>query len=240
MSMNTVQQISSLLKNHAPASERTSSFFKTGKGEYAEHDIFIGVPVPVIRAIAQEYLHLSTDELEQLLHSPINEERLLALIILVAQYTKADIQKKEETFQFYLQNLEHVNNWNLVDSSAHLIIGAHLFDTDRSLLLLLAQSDNLWKRRVAIVATWYFIRKNDLSWTFDIALILKNDTHDLIHKAIGWMLREAGKRNEGELISFLNQYAEELPRTTVRYAIERLPEDIRKSYLVTRKPSISR
>jgi 3-methyladenine DNA glycosylase AlkD len=196
--------------------------------------------VPVIRAIAQEYLHLSTDELEQLLHSPINEERLLALIILVAQYTKADIQKKEETFQFYLQNLEHVNNWNLVDSSAHLIIGAHLFDTDRSLLLLLAQSDNLWKRRVAIVATWYFIRKNDLSWTFDIALILKNDTHDLIHKAIGWMLREAGKRNEGELISFLNQYAEELPRTTVRYAIERLPEDIRKSYLVTRKPSISR
>jgi 3-methyladenine DNA glycosylase AlkD len=104
----------------------------------------------------------------------------------------------------------------------------------------LAQSDNLWKRRVAIVATWYFIRKNDLSWTFDIALILKNDTHDLIHKAIGWMLREAGKRNEGELISFLNQYAEELPRTTVRYAIERLPEDIRKSYLVTRKPSISR
>jgi 3-methyladenine DNA glycosylase AlkD len=238
--MNTVQQISSLLKNHAPASERTSSFFKTGKGEYAEHDIFIGVPVPVIRAIAQEYLHLSTDELEQLLHSPINEERLLALIILVAQYTKADIQKKEETFQFYLQNLEHVNNWNLVDSSAHLIIGAHLFDTDRSLLLLLAQSDNLWKRRVAIVATWYFIRKNDLSWTFDIALILKNDTHDLIHKAIGWMLREAGKRNEGELISFLNQYAEELPRTTVRYAIERLPEDIRKSYLVTRKPSISR
>ncbi|WP_202795468.1 DNA alkylation repair protein [Candidatus Midichloria mitochondrii] len=139
---------------------------------------------------------------------------MLALLILVHQYKKAEVNLKEELYQFYLKNLQYVNNWNLVDSSAHLIMGSALsWDKDRSILLQLGNSEDLWERRIAIIATWYFIRKEDLDWTFNIAYLLINDKHDLIHKAVGWMLREAGKRNERALIEFLEKNVLKMPRT---------------------------
>jgi 3-methyladenine DNA glycosylase AlkD len=235
VSKNTrLQEIKSLLaKSCTIAQDRQSYFFKTGAGSYAEHDQFIGVPVPARRAIAKKYPDLSLCELEQLLKSPINEERFLALILLTNQYQKADYIGKEQIYQFYMNNLKQVNNWNLVDASAHLIIGNHLFDKNRTILIQLAQSNNMWKRRIAIVATWYFIRKNDLTSTFQIAQLLLNDTHDLIHKATGWMLREAGKKDQQKLIDFLDLYSPHMPRTMLRYAIEKFPEEQRKSYLKT-------
>lgn len=209
------------------------TFFKTGAGEYAEKDEFIGVPVPVIRKIAQQFAHISMENIELLLHSKINEERLLALIILTQRYTKAaDTLTKETVYQFYLKNIEYVNNWNLVDSSAHLIIGAHLFDKPRDILYILAQSESLWNRRIAIVTTWYFIRKGDVTWTFKIATLLRNDTHNLIHKAVGWILREAGEKDRAQLLQFLDHYANILPRTMLRYAIEKLPKNQRAYYML--------
>jgi len=232
--INKNTQIKSMLAESSTIpKDKQSYFFKTDPGSYAAHDQFIGVPVPTIRTIAKNFLDLSLDEITQLLKSPINEERFLGLIILVHQYQKADDSHKEELYQFYMNNLKHVNNWNLVDASAHLIVGAHLFDKNKDILVSLAQSDILWERRVAIVATWYFIRKNDLTWTFKIASMLMNDTHDLIHKAVGWMLREAGKKDTQQLIDFLNIHATHLPRTMLRYAIEKFPEQQRKSYLKT-------
>jgi len=215
--------------------EKSAMFFKTETGSYAEHDTFIGVSVPALRTLAKEFQHLTRQELQELLASPINEERLLALFILVDQYQKGNTQQKDALYQFYLRNIQQVNNWNLVDSSAHLIIGEHLDNTDKKLLITLAQSKNLWERRIAIVATWYFIRRNELEWTFKIAKILLNDTHDLIHKAVGWMLREAGKRNETMLIQFLDKYAAVMPRTMLRYAIEKFSEEQRKDYLMRKK-----
>lgn len=215
--------------------EKSAMFFKTETGHYAEHDTFIGVSVPTLRTLAKKFQHLTRQELQELLASPINEERLLALFILVNQYQKGDIQQKDVLYNFYLHNLQQVNNWNLVDSSAHLIMGAHLFNTDKSLLITLAHSQNLWERRIAMIATWHFIRKNELEWTFNIATLLLNDTHDLIHKAVGWMLREAGKRNEAMLMQFLDKYAAIMPRTMLRYAIEKFPEAQRKHYLMRKK-----
>lgn len=203
-------------------------YFKTGIGDYAEGDEFIGVPIPALRKIAQKFLTLNSEELQQLISSKINEERLLALIILTHQYKKSP----DASYEFYLRNLSYVNNWNLVDSSAHLIIGAHLFNRDRNILLELARSKIMWERRVSMVATWYFIRHNDLEWSFKIARMLLDDQHDLIHKATGWMLREAGKKNQGMLIEFLDGYASKMPRTMLRYSIEKFPEDKRQEYLM--------
>lgn len=211
--------------------ERASAFFKTGKGDYAQGDQFLGVPVPTLRSIAKHYKDLSLAEIQTLLESKINEERLLALIILVTQYQKSSDEQQAQLYRFYLKNRQYVNNWNLVDASAHLIVGAHLWDKDRSKLLSLAASKVLWDRRIAMVATWYFIRQADLEWTFKLALILKEDTHDLIHKAVGWMLREAGKRDESQLVDFLNNHARIMPRTTLRYAIEKFPKERRLYYL---------
>jgi len=230
--MNSAREVQSLLRQSITTpQERAAYFFKTEAGSYAEHDQFIGVKVPTIRAIAQKFPALSLNEIQTLLKSPINEERFLALCILTDQYKKADTHTKEILYQFYLDNLNHINNWNLVDASAHLIIGAHIFKGNKDLLCTLAQSTALWERRIAIVATWYFIRNNDLEWTFNIASMLLNDTHDLIHKAVGWMLREAGKRNENALVEYLNQYAHLMPRTMLRYAIEKFSETTRKKYL---------
>lgn len=213
------------------SSNKIKAFFKTDVGDYAEGDQFIGVTVPNIRKVAKAYRDVPLHDLAELLASKINEERLLALIILVAQYAKADQEDKEILYQFYVNHIKQVNNWNLVDSSAHLIIGAHLWNKDTSLLFELARSENLWERRIAIVATWYFIRKNDVALTFAIARMLLDDTHDLIHKAVGWMLREAGKKDVAALKIFLNQHAQHMPRTMLRYAIEKFPGDERKSYL---------
>jgi len=231
--MNQLMQIKNTLQNSTsiPAS-RAAAFFKTGAEDYAEGDQFIGVTVPNLRKIAKNFILLTLDNLQLLLESKINEERLLALIILTQQYKNAADHTKETLYQFYMQNLKYVNNWNLVDTSAHWIIGAHLWDKDRSVLERLARSENLWERRISIVSTWYFIRQNDVVWTFKIATLLLRDTHDLIHKAVGWMLREAGKRNQAELVKFLDQHVLGMPRTMLRYAIEKFPDTLRKNYLI--------
>jgi 3-methyladenine DNA glycosylase AlkD len=234
--MNNLQTLRAQLQSLITVpQEKNAMFFKTEVGSYAEHDTFIGVNVPALRTLAKEFQHLTRQELQELLASPINEERLLALFILVDQYQKGNTQQKDALYNFYLHNIQYVNNWNLVDASAHLIIGEHLDKADKKLLITLAQSKNLWERRIAIVATWYFIRKNELEWTFKIAKLLLTDTHDLIHKAVGWMLREAGKRNETMLMQFLDKYAAVMPRTMLRYAIEKFPEEQRKDYLMRKK-----
>ncbi len=223
---DTIQHLREILGYSVDSTpERVSIYFKTSPGDYAEHDRFMGITVPVLRKIAKRFITISLGELGFLIQSQINEERLLTLIILAAQYKAGALAQKEEIYQFYRTNMRHINNWNLVDSSAHLIIGAHLFERDRNELKELAASQNLWERRIAIVSTWYFIRKSDLEWTFKIAKLLLNDSHDLIHKAVGWMLREAGKKDEVRLISFLYEYAHQMPKTMVRYAMERLSKE---------------
>lgn len=225
-----ITHIQKTLRAHCSSSpERASVYFKTAPGGYAAHDQFIGVPVPTLRTLAKEFYDISLNHIQELLESRINEERLLALIILVQQFKQKDQQ--QTIYDFYLDHRQHVNNWNLVDSSAHLILGAYVMDKDRTVLLDLVASENLWDRRIAIVATWYFIKKNDLTWTFKLAELLLNDQHDLMHKATGWMLREAGKKDVGQLVSFLNQHAHKMPRTMLRYAIEKFPEQQRKEYL---------
>ena len=221
--MTILKQIkAALLANVIENPEQVKRFFKTSPGSYGETDEFIGVTVPVLRKIAIAFSDAHKDVLQQLLCSRVNEERLLALLILVRQYQKADTALQYELYQFYMDNLAHVNNWNLVDSSAHLILGAHLWDKDRAILKELARSDRLWERRVAIVSTWYFIRKNDLNSTFQVAEILLNDKHDLIHKAVGWMLREAGKQSIEALINFLQIHVHRMPKTMLRYSMEKL------------------
>lgn len=205
--------------------ESAKRFFKTSSGNYSANDEFLGITVPNLRNITKKYRHIELEVTEKLLQSKYNEHRLLALLILVHQYQKGDNIYREERGQFYLKNLKYVNNWNLVDSSAHPILGHYLWDKDRALLNELAKSDILWERRIAIVATWYFIRKSELDWTFRIAKLLLNDSHDLIHKAVGWMLREAGKKDEAKLISFLSDHIHQMPKTMLRYAMERLSKE---------------
>lgn len=225
---DTIQHLREILGYSVDSTpERVSIYFKTSPGDYAEHDRFMGITVPVLRKIAKRFMTISLEELGFLIQSQTNEERLLTLIILAAKYKAGALAQKEEIYQFYRTNMRHINNWNLVDSSAHLIIGAHLFERDRDVLEELAASQNLWERRIAIVSTWYFIRQSDLEWTFKIAKLLLNDSHDLIHKAVGWMLREAGKKDEARLISFLCDHAHQMPKTMLRYAIERLSKEQR-------------
>lgn len=211
--------------------EKMARFFKTTKDSYAQHDQFLGINNPILRMIAKQYHDISLDEIQTLLQAAYNEKRLLGLFILVIQYKKADQKLKQKLYDFYLKNLNTVNNWNLVDSSAHLIIGAHLLNQDKQILVDLATSENLWHRRIAIVATWWFIRKQDLEWTLLIASKLLHDKQDLIHKAVGWMLREAGKKNNSELILFLEKHCTTMPRTMLRYAIEKLTIKQKQYYL---------
>ncbi len=207
------------------------SFFKTGKGEYGEGDQFIGITVPEQRTVAKQFLDLPIDEIETLLLSKIHEHRLTALIILTEQYQKGDQKTKNTIFKFYLAHTDRINNWDLVDCSCRDIVGEHLQNTDRRILYKLARSKSLWERRIAMVSTWAFIRRGDLKDTYAIAELLLSDTHDLMHKAVGWMLREAGKRDEKSLHAFLKTHVKHMPRTALRYAIERFPEDVRKAYL---------
>ena len=206
-------------------------FFKTGKGQYGEGDKFIGLTVPDQRKVGKQFADLPLEETKKLLASPIHEHRLTALIILVSQYQKADEKDKEKIFKFYFKNISRINNWDLVDCSCRDIVGEHLQKKDRKILYRLAKSKNLWERRIAMVSTWAYIRKEDLKDTFAIAELLLDDTHDLIHKAVGWMLREAGKRDESALHTFLASHATVMPRTALRYAIERMPEKTRKAYM---------
>ncbi len=230
--MNTYKHINSILPKLAKRSSVAKAiFYKTAPGEYAAHDTFIGISVPTLREVANQFKNLPTEELHLLLQSGINEERFLALVILVNQYTRGNVAEKETLYQFYLKNLDQVNNWNLVDASAHLIMGAHLLNSNKDILLSLAKSEVMWHRRIAIVSTWYFIRQNQFDWTIKISKILLEDSHDLIHKAVGWMLREMGKKDVQGLKEFLDQHAKHMPRTMLRYAIEKFPEDERKKYL---------
>lgn len=211
------------------------SFFKTGKGEYGEGDIFLGLTVPQQRQIAKNYSHLPLEDLQKLLESKIHEHRLVALLILIGQYTKADEKTKKPIFNFYLANTQNINNWDLVDLSAPDIVGNFLLDKDRKILIKLAKSNCLWERRIAIVATYTFIRENQFNETLKISEYLLRDKHDLIHKAVGWMLREVGKRDESLLEKFLKENLQKIPRTTLRYAIERFSEAKRKIFLAQPK-----
>jgi 3-methyladenine DNA glycosylase AlkD len=226
------------LKNEEKA-KFLSGFFKTGKGEYGEGDIFLGITVPVSREIAQRYGELSMTDISKLLKNKYHEVRLIALLILVHKYniaTKANDNKtRKEIVDFYLQHTEYINNWDLVDLSAHYIVGNYLIDKDRKILLKLVKSSNIWERRIAIISTFAFIYKGEGEWTFKIATLLMKDKEDLIQKACGWMLREVGKRvKEKDLILYLDEYVKVMPRTMLRYAIERLPEVKRKYYLKLR------
>lgn len=230
--MNQLSNVKTLLQQYAQVpKEKQSYFFKTGPGHYAEHDKFLGITIPNLRKIVKSNKNLAHEDIQTLIDSPYNEERLIALFILVEQYKQGDKAVKDSIYQFYLSQLNQVNNWNLVDASAPFIIGAHLHQKNKELLLALAKSQVLWERRIAIVSTLYFIRNNDLEWTFKIAKLLLHDKQDLIHKAAGWMLREAGKKDQNQLIDFLEQYASQMPRTMLRYSIERFPEPLRKTYL---------
>lgn len=208
-------------------------FFKTGPGEYGEGDIFIGVTVPNTRKVAKKYSMLPVSDIKALLSSPIHEERLCALFILVSQFNTGDETHRKTIYTVYLSNTSSVNNWDLVDSSASHIVGGYLADKPRDVLYKLARSKSLWERRIAILSTLYFIVKlKEYRDTFALAEILLTDTHDLIHKAVGWMLREVGKHigQETEEI-FLRKHYKHMPRTMLRYAIERFPEEIRRGYL---------
>lgn len=204
-------------------------FFKTGPGEYGEGDVFIGVTVPHCRIIAKQLKDMSLEELSSALRSKIHEVRLTALLILVEKYKKKEA--RSEIVNFYLTHLRHVNNWDLVDLSADKILGSYVVDKEKSILYTLARSKILWERRVAIVATLHFIRKGMFEPTFKVVELLMSDSHDLIHKACGWMLREVGKKNEKYLETFLQMHYKKMPRTMLRYAIERFPPARRKLYL---------
>ncbi len=206
-------------------------FFKTGPGQYAEGDVFIGVTVPQTRAVAKRFRHLSFDDLSDLLQSPIHEERLLALIILVDQFERAQESKRKAFYDFYFKHVNGINNWDLVDTSAPRLVGGYLLERNRAVLHKLARSKNLWERRIAIVTTMTFIRRKDFADCLKICQTLMQDEHDLIHKACGWMLREVGKADVKTLEKFLARYHRKLPRTALRYAIERFPPARRKAYL---------
>jgi 3-methyladenine DNA glycosylase AlkD len=208
------------------------NYFKTGKGEYGEGDEFIGVTVPDSRKVAKANVDISYEDLVQILKSRIHEDRLCALITLVYKFEEAKTeQEKKRVVDFYINNHLYGNNWDLVDCVSDKILGPWLIKRDKSLLYEYAHSSNIWERRISIITTFHFIRQREFEDTIKISEILLNDKHDLIHKAVGWMLREMGKREQQELINFLNKHYKTMPRTMLRYSTERLPEQIRKDYL---------
>lgn len=206
-------------------------FFKTGPGQYAEGDVFLGLVVPVTRSIAKANKQTPLSELQVLITSKYHEARLCALLIVVEQFKKASEEERKKLFEFYLKNARFINNWDLVDLTCPHVVGAYLSDKDRSCLYELAKSDRLWEQRIAIVSTVTFIRNREFEDTLALAEMLMGHTHDLMHKAVGWMLREVGKKDRDTLTDFLEMYATDLPRTALRYAIEHYPEDKRQYFL---------
>lgn len=232
----TVQQVKQALQQISTSKKAIASawFFKTGKGQYAEGDKFRGVTVPQQRGIAKKFRLLPLDECVRLLQSPWHEDRLVALFILVDQFQQAAPAGQKEIVRLYLRNTKYINNWDLVDSSAHKILGAYLYNTQQSIkrLKVLAKSRSVWDRRIAVIATAAFINHGDSKPTLFIARFLQKDEHDLIHKAVGWMLREVGKRcSMADEIVFLDEFAATMPRTMLRYAIEKFPKPLRLKYL---------
>jgi 3-methyladenine DNA glycosylase AlkD len=206
-------------------------FFKTGPGEYGEGDIFLGVTVPDIRRVAKEFRNAPLEEIRELLASRYHEERLLALLMLVQEFTNGSAALKMRIYGIYRKSTRYINNWDLVDLSAPNIVGTYLLDKSRKPLYAFARSKVLWERRIATLATFAFIRQNDFEDALGIARLLLNDEHDLLHKAVGWMLREIGKRDLRTEERFLKQHYKKMPRTMLRYAIERFPESKRRRYL---------
>lgn len=234
--MKTASFIIDELQSVASTEKAThlSRFFKTGPGEYGEGDRFLGIPVPLTRNIAKANIDTPLEELQILLHSPWHEARLCALLILVERFKKKKTTDEERCniYQFYLKNTRHCNNWDLVDLSCPTIVGGYLLhQPDHRLLYRLAESDNLWEQRIAIVSTIALIRHDQFDDTLALSMKLMNHKHDLMHKAVGWMLREIGKRNRDVLSEFLDEYATRLPRTALRYAIEHYPEEERQAFL---------
>ena len=206
-------------------------FFKTAKGEYGYGDIFLGIRVPVIRQAVKKYKSTPLKEIKKLLKSEFHEIRLFALILMVLQYDKANEDEQEEIYSVYLKNTKYINNWDLVDSSAQYIVGRHIENKDRSILYELAKSNSLWERRIAVISTFYFIRKNDFKDALSISELLLNDQQDLIHKAVGWMLREVGNRDLIKETAFLKAHYKTMPRVMLRYSIEKFSKEDRKKYL---------
>ena len=230
----TAQQMTRVLKTHADPLRAVAlqRFFRTGAGEYAEGDRFLGLAVPAVRGLARRFSGTSTTEIDALLQSPFHEARLLALVLLVEAFRDGTSPEQRRIYDLYMSRTRFINNWDLVDLSAPPIVGAWLFERSRVPLKRLARSKSLWERRIAILATQDFIRRGDIHETFRIADILLNDPHDLIHKAVGWTLREAGKRDPDAERRFLATRHSRMPRTMLRYAIERFPERERRGYLI--------
>ena len=236
--MQTLKSIKKEMKDlQNPLKKKVlEKFFKTKKGEYGYGDIFYGITVPITRNIAKKYFkEINLEETENLLHSKIHEERLCALLILVLKFENKETTKEEqkEIFKLYLKNTKYINNWDLVDLSSHHIVGKYLFEYRNEILILdkLAHSNLIWDKRVAMISCYYFIYRKDLEQTLSIAKILLQDEHDLIQKAVGWMLREIGKRDLDTEENFLKENYKTMPRTMLRYAIEKFPETKRKKYL---------
>jgi len=230
VSVKEIQKKLKSLSNKEKA-RKHQSFFKTGPGEYGEGDIFIGVTVPELRKLAKEYKTIGINKIKQLLKSEIHEERLLSLFLLIHRYSRGDEPEIKRIYELYLKNTKFINNWDLVDSSAGQIVGNFLFDKSKKPLYDLVKSENLWERRISIISTFYFIKRNQFSNTLKISKILLSDKEDLIHKAVGWMLREVGKRDMSVEEEFLKKYYKNMPRTMLRYAIEKFPESKRQCYL---------
>lgn len=206
-------------------------FFKTAPGEYGAGDKFLGLRVPALRRLVRDYNQLDDSHALEMLASPWHEERLLALMLLVDQYGRGDGDQRERIHRAYLAHTRYINNWDLVDSSAEHIVGPHLDSRKIQLLERLARSEDIWERRIAIISTFHFIKRGEFGPTLKIAALLLRDSHDLIHKAVGWMLREVGKRDRKVEDAFLKKHYQKMPRTMLRYAIERHPERVRKQYL---------
>lgn len=232
--LTSLQQDLHALSNPSQA-QNLQRFFKTGKGEYGEGDVFLGITMPQQRVVAKKYFReISLTDVEKLLHSKYHEERMTALIILTYKFDKATLTEKQKTFDLYLRNTKHINNWDLVDVTTPQIVGGYLLDKERKVLYSLAQSSLLWERRISVLATFAFIREHQFEDSLNIAKILLDDKEDLIHKAVGWMLREVGKRNQAAEEEFLKQHYKKMPRTMLRYAIEKFEEGKRKKYLSSR------
>ena len=211
--------------------EHSMGFFKTGKGEYGEGDKFLGIRVPAIRQQAKKYRNIELSELKKLLQSSYHEERLCALIMLVDKFSQGTEEDRADIVNFYLSSIKYINNWDLVDSSAHYIVGVYLENRSRYVLYKMAESTDLWERRIAIMSTFHLIKKNMFKDTLNISEVLLKDKEDLIHKAVGWMLREIGKRDISAERHFLDKHYRDMPRTMLRYAIEKFQETERQNYL---------
>ncbi len=231
--MPTTKEIITHLKSIGNPEIATHSqrFFKTGKGQYGQGDVFLGIRVPIIRKTARQCKNLPLQPTQDLLFSKYHEARLFALLVLIEKFKNGDEKVEKKIFEFYLQNTKQVNNWDLVDLSAPQIVGEYLKNRDKDILFKLSISQNLWKRRIAIIATYTFIKEYDFGNTLKISELLLNDNHDLIHKAVGWMLREVGNRSLSVEENFLKKHYKTMPRTMLRYAIEKFDEPLRQRYL---------